>query len=312
MKDASQLDVTTGRGETVAALNRYADDQFNIRHAGASEQEILQAAKEDPDCVLVNAYAALIKLQAGEGDTAAAYLQAARTHAAMATERENLFLAAIEAWAEGDFTSAVAAHEKIANLYPLDFLSAQLCCRHKFYVHRDVAGALRVMQAVVEANADSPQAIAFLSFMLEEAGDFEAAEARGREAVALDRGVVFGQHTVAHVMEAEGRFREGIEWLEQFPDTWDDLNPSFLPHMWMHLSIFYIGVGDLDPVRDIHDNHVLAHYGEAPPAQLYAANALARAELEGADVGNRWQDLAARIAAPPYRHIDALSDVHNA
>ena len=117
-------------------------------------------------------------------------------------------MSAIDAWARGDFDAAIEAHERIADEYPADIFSVQLCCTHKFYARKDPEGALRIMQSVMPANGILAHAHGFLSFMLEEARRFEEAEASGRKAVQMDRGNVMGQHTVAHVMEAQGRFKE--------------------------------------------------------------------------------------------------------
>ena len=150
---------------------------------------------------------------------------------------------------------------------------------------------------MIDQIDDRGQAYALLSFMEEEAGLFEQAEASARAAVDLDRTLILGQHTVAHVMEAQGRDAEGVAWLERFTDTWDDLNESFHPHMWMHFGLHYLGVGDGARALALFDAEIVPRYLDRGPAQLYGANLLARAELAGFDVGDRFAKIAAHVCS---------------
>ena len=310
LKDAQSLLVTTDSTLTLTALDNFAGQQRNLREDSEEVVAVFEAAKADPTCAMANAFAGIIHIRLNAADAAKPFLEAAKEHARAATERERLFVSAIDAWARGDFDAAIEAHERIADEYPADIFSVQLCCTHKFYARKDPEGALRIMQSVMPANGTLAHAHGFLSFMLEEARRFEEAEASGRKAVQMDRGNVMGQHTVAHVMEAQGRFKEGVEWLEQFPATWDLLNESFYPHMWMHLALFYLETSSIDRVLEICDNNILGRYRHLPPAQLYAANVVARAELTGTNVGTRWQQLAGLIENPAYEATDPLTVLH--
>ena len=80
--------------------------------------------------------------------------------------------------------------------------------------------------------------------------------------------------------------------------------------MWMHLALFYLETSSIDRVLEICDNNILGRYGHLPPAQLYAANIVARAELTGTNVGKRWQQLAGLIENPAYEATDPLTVLH--
>lgn len=306
--DAQGLAVTTDDPETVADIDRLLARQANQRLDGTERVALFAAADRDP-APLPNTVAAILSIHAGEKAKAAHYLGRARV--AQATEREALFRDAASAWAEGDVDSAIARFEDIAGRWPRDMYAVRLCCTLKFYARKDADGSLALVRRVIDQIDDRGQAYALLSFMEEEAGLFEQAEASARAAVDLDRTLILGQHTVAHVMEAQGRDAEGVAWLERFTDTWDDLNESFHPHMWMHFGLHYLGVGDGARALALFDAEIVPRYLDRGPAQLYGANLLARAELAGFDVGDRFAKIAAHVDVAAHRHLDALSDLHH-
>ena len=306
--DAQGLAVTTDRPETVTAIDRLLDRQANQRLDGAERAALFAAADRDP-AALPNTIAAILSIHAGDKGRVSRYLQRAR--AAQASEREASFRDAAAAWAEGDVDTAIARFEDVAARWPRDMYAVRLCCTLKFYARKDADGSLALVRRVIDQIDDRGQAYALLSFMEEEAGLFEQAEASARAAVALDRTLILGQHTVAHVMEAQGRDAEGVAWLEQFTDTWDDLNESFHPHMWMHLGLHHLGVGDGAQALALFDEQIASRYLDGGPAQLYGANLLARAELAGFDVGDRFAKIATHIDVAAHRHLDALSDLHH-
>ena len=302
--------MTAGDPATVAAIDALMARQARQYRDAAQREAVLAAADRDAACVVAQAIAAIVLLHRGERDRAAGYLERGRAAQATASDREQRFLAAIAAWQRGEVDTMIAELETIAEHYPRDLYAVRLCCMHKFYTRKDPDGALALVRKVVPAAQDRAAMVGLLSFMEEEAKLFAEAEAHGREAVALDRTSILGQHTVAHVMEAEGRDREGVAWLRPFIDTWDDLNESFYPHMWMHLGLFHLGLGESEAVCEIIDRGCFARYADLAPAQLYGAVLMVRAELDGIDLGDRWRVLAARIEKDRYVHVDPLTDLH--
>lgn len=308
-EDAQGLDVSTDRPETVAAIDRLLDRQANQRLDGP-ERTALQAAADQDHTAMPNVIAAILSIHAADAAQAAHYL--ARAKAAPApTDREALFVTAAAAWADGDVDTAITNFETIADRWPRDMYAVRMCCTLKFYVRKDAEGALALVRRVIDQIDDRGQAYALLSFMEEEANLFADAEASARAAVDLDRNLILGQHTVAHVMEAQGRDAEGVAWLEQFTDRWDDLNESFNPHMWMHLGLHHLGTGRGDHAIKLFDDEIAPRYLDKGPAQLYGCNLLARAELAGIDVGDRFATVAAHLDLAAHRHTDPLSDLHH-
>ena len=72
-----------------------------------------------------------------------------------------------------------------------------------------------------------------------------AAEAAGRAAIAVNPADTWGVHALAHVMEMEGRQKEGIALLRGMQQHWQQA-PALAVHQWWHLTLFLIERGQLD------------------------------------------------------------------
>ena len=53
-------------------------------------------------------------------------------------------------------------------------------------------------------------------FALEEAGQYEEAEPIERGAIDINGNNIWAEHAVAHVLEMQGRRREGIDWITKY------------------------------------------------------------------------------------------------
>jgi hypothetical protein len=94
-------------------------------------------------------------------------------------------------------------------------------------------------------------------------------------------------------MLSTGRVREGVEFLGEAQRTWVDLNSFMYTHNWWHKALFHISLGDTAAVFDAYDNHVWGIEPTYSQDQVGAVSLLARMEIAGLDVGDRWQQLAA-------------------
>ena len=63
-------------------------------------------------------------------------------------------------------------------------------------------------------------------------------------------------------------------------------------HNWWHKALFHISLGDQQAVFDAYDHHVWGIEPTYSQDQVGAVSLLARMEIAGLDVGNRWQQLA--------------------
>ncbi|HXH02793.1 MAG TPA: hypothetical protein VNN09_05670 [Candidatus Competibacteraceae bacterium] len=81
------------------------------------------------------------------------------------------------------------------------------------------------------------------AFGLEECNHYAEAEQAGRRALELEPGDGWSVHAVAHVMEMQGRYEEGIEWLTSREQDWV-LDNGFAFHNWWHLALYHMERGD--------------------------------------------------------------------
>jgi hypothetical protein len=310
LKDSQELAVSTNSPETVNAINGFFEELLSV---GKDAQVILKAVEADPTCVIANAYAAAFYLFSGTGDTfaqAANFLNAAKTHLAHTNEREQLYIAAIDAWAKRDIRSAITYHEAIAEAYPRDLVSLHICQYH-YRNSGDSEGMLRIAEKVLPANRDSPYMYGMLAFGLEECHCLSEAEEAGRRATEMKHDNRWAHHAVAHVLETQGRLEDGITWMESVCDTWENSNPAFYSHLWWHTALYHLDAEDITKVLEIYDTHI---WGRARKdngrEQVNAISLLLRLELRGVDVGSRWQEIAAYLQPRLHEHILGFMDLH--
>ena len=139
-----------------------------------------------------------------------------RPHLAGVTLRERLHVQALEAWAAGDIMRACFHWEQILTDAPLDLMALKLHHTMTFYTGRS-----QVMRSVVSGVMgewdDTVPGYGCVQGMyaygLEECGAYEEAERWGRQAVERNPGDLWAIHSVAHVLEMQGRSAEGVKWL---------------------------------------------------------------------------------------------------
>ena len=69
-----------------------------------------------------------------------------------------------------------------------------------------------------------------------------------------------------------------------------------LTHNWWHLALFAIDLGLDDQALALYDQQVWGVVKAYSQDQIGAVSLLARLELAGVDVGERWQDVADHLA----------------
>jgi tetratricopeptide (TPR) repeat protein len=136
------------------------------------------------------------------------------------------------------------------------------------------------------------------SFALEECGDYARAEAAGRTAVEIDPADLWAAHAVAHVMEMQGRQREGIAWIESLTPHWQHAN-QLRHHLWWHQALYHYERREFDQVLTLYDRqfrNLTSPLTRSQPDFIIdvqnAASMLFRLERQSVDVGNRWIEIA--------------------
>ena len=255
---------------------------------------ILAAADADPDSVLANIYSGFTWMfleAAGAEDRACVYLERAHAAAGAANPREALLLRQLERWIAGDVPAVQALGETIVAEFPRDLASVKL---HQYFSFNrgDAAAMLAIAKKAEAANLDSPHLHGMLAFGYEQMHQLGKAEREARLALEIKQKEPWAQHALAHVMLSTGRVREGIAFLGEAQQTWTNLNSFMYTHNWWHKALFHISLGDSGAVFDAYDNHVWGIEPGYSQDQVGAVSLLARMEIAGLDVGNRWQQLA--------------------
>ncbi|MBW4575825.1 MAG: tetratricopeptide repeat protein [Aphanothece sp. CMT-3BRIN-NPC111] len=310
LKDSQGLAVTTKSPELIAAIDRFTEASLSY---GNDAQVIFRGIEADPTCVIANAHAAayyLTQETAKARNQAVPYLQAAQKYVTQATEREQLYVSAILAWARGEVAEAIAYHEEIADKFPRDLLSVQMGQYHYFYVGNSER-LLQIAEKVLPANQENHFLHGTIAFGLEQCHRLQEAEEVGRRAVEMNRHDPWAQHAVAHVMETQGRLDEGIAWMESFSDTWENCNSMLFTHNWWHVALYYLEKEDIQKVLTLYDTTIWGRATkESSKDQVGAISLLLRLELREVDVGSRWQELATYLRARIYEHSLPFQDLH--
>ncbi len=310
LQDAQGLDVTTNSPETIAAINRYIDQ---ILAYGKDTVAIFPGIEADPNCAIANAYAAAYYLYHESAEShhqALIYLQAAKKDKDRATEREKLYISAVEAWATGTINKAIACLEVLAEKFPHDLVAVQMGQYHYFY-RGNSEGLLGIAEKVLSANRDNHYLCGMIAFGLEQCQRYEEAEAMGRLATQMNRHNPWAHHAVAHVMEMQGRLDEGIAWMESLCDTWENCNPMLYTHNWWHITLYYLEKEEFETVLALYDTSVWGcAEKDSSQSLIDAIQVLLRLELRGVEVGNRWLEIASHLTTRIHEHILPFQDLH--
>jgi hypothetical protein len=155
---------------------------------------------------------------------------------------------------------------------------------------------LRLALAALPAAGDVPYLHGMLAFAWEQCHALAEAEAAARRAIAMRHKEPWAHHALAHVMLTQGRLHEGHDFLASVSGTWVGLNSFMVTHNWWHQALFALELDRPDEVLQLYDRQVWGVTKDYSQDQINAVSLLARLELAGVDVGDRWQDLAAWLA----------------
>jgi tetratricopeptide (TPR) repeat protein len=291
------------RGNPVSYASQDAIDRFDQvcdkLHAYQADPvgEVDAILAEHPDFALAHAFRAGAFATATDKvfeDEALKSLRAAEALAPKANERERLHIAACRAWLDGEWERGVESWGKASVAYPRDLLALQYAHVGDFFLGYSHMLRDRVARALPHWNRNVP-GYGFIegmyAFGLEESGEYEQAEERGREAIALNKQDGWAVHAVAHVMEMQGRAKEGAQFLAAGADHWAP-GSMFAFHLWWHKALFHIDANEVATALKLYDENIAAGgFGQA--LELLDGSALLwRLQLNGHNVGDRWKELA--------------------
>ena len=286
--------------QTAAALDSWnAMTRAFLAHGAATPHHLGAVLQAEPGFVMGHAARGLFSLMMGRAelvqvaqDAAVAARRAlAEGHA---TAREQDWLNALDQWLAGRPSGAIAAMEEALLRNPQDTLSAKVSHGIRFILG-DSQGMRRSVERVLGAHGPDHPLRGYLmgchAFTLEETGDYAAAEQAGRRGLTFAPDDAWGLHAVAHVHDMRAEPDAGIALIESHASAWDQAN-NFRYHVWWHKALLHLDRGELDVALSLYDSQIRAYKTDDYRDIANATSLLMRLELEGLDVGSRWEELA--------------------
>ncbi len=311
--DCRGLAITAGGREAVDAYERAIDAYARI--SPAIGERVKETMKLDPFMVMANVlkgYFMLLMARADKVDLARKLLEKAKVGVAGVTPREKLHVAALEKWVARDAEGACSIWEQILLEYPRDFVALRLSHYTHFYTgdaRRMRDSTARVMPCWDESVPHYSHLLGMRAFGLEETGAYAAAEKFGRRAIELDPDDIWATHAVTHVMEMQDRHEDGLRWLESLRDYWSQAN-NFQIHLWWHEALLRLDCRDPLDVLAFYDASVHVPDTDESLDMCNFAALLQRLEIQGVDVGDRWNAVAERAAGRAEEGLLVFIDLH--
>lgn len=291
----SALNYTVGTPSSIEAFHEILMLYFGSKNTVMPNLESLIA--RDPEMPMAHLFRGYLLKMASDprfGDVAKLSLRTANKLPQNA--REQLHGAALEAWFDGNTVTAVAHLEQLLLQFPTDTLALKIAHHLHFYSGNAEQMRLSIARVVNDYQPDHPFygfVIGMHSFGLEESGEYGDAEKLGRLAVEINPDDQWAAHAVAHVMQMQSRFADGVNWTNDVLPTWQDSN-NFIFHVYWHQALFQLGQNNLDAALEVYDRYLTAPLRDDFYLDVCnAASLLWRIEMLGGNVGNRWQALQA-------------------
>jgi len=311
-------------GDRISVANDAARLAWNdtlealMAHAAATPDHLARTLSADPDFALAHAAKGVMLLSLARAELvtpARDCLAKARAAALLRpiTRRETMVIEALALWLDDAPRRAAERLEKILLAHPFDVLALKLSHGLRFMLG-DQADMLATLRRFAPGFGETHPLAGFVhgchAFALEERGFYAEAERAGRHAVALSPRDAWGRHAVAHVLEMTGRVEEGIAWLGDGHSVAHANNLRF--HIFWHLALFRLERGETGEALRLYDEEIRAEPTDDYRDIANGASLLARLEYAGVDVGQRWDELAAKAERRVHDGRLVFADLHYA
>ncbi|HBK91686.1 MAG TPA: tetratricopeptide repeat-containing protein [Parvularcula sp.] len=308
-KDRFGLSIASACADAASGYDAYVREFLSY---GSKLRDLFAVVDACPDAPLLNAHAAALHLafEGAEGWAhAQPYIDRMRTAAGAGGERERIFCAAVEAWAARDYWKARDLLDALTVRWPADLCAIKWGQYHAFNLG-DQAALLRFGERARIVFENEPYANGLYAFALEQNHRLDEAEETGHRACELAIDDAWAHHAVAHVMETQGRAKDGARWLNHCSHTWEKKGVFIRDHNWWHAGLFQIALGREDLALKIYDERLWGAWPEFPQEQIGAVSMLWRLEMRGLDVGDRWKPVVAQVRRRAGEHILPFHDLH--
>jgi tetratricopeptide (TPR) repeat protein len=313
LKDRRGLEVSTRNSRSLDRFEKALD--LTTSYFVDPLAEIDAVIADDPACAIAHCLRAGLAVMSSERGALPLIDESVKViedPATGANDRERRHAAAARTWATGDFRRAKALYDAIVVDYPRDQLAVQIAHLGDFFLGQSTMLRDRMAQVLPHWDASIPgygYLLGMHSFGLEETGLYERAEDTGRRALELNRRDPWAVHAVAHVMEMQGRLRDGIDWLGSRVEDWS-IDNGLAFHNWWHLAVHHLDFAEYDRVLELYDTRIRPQQTTVALQMIDASAMLWRLTLRGVDVGARWQPLADAWAPIANEGFYAFNDTH--
>lgn len=201
---------------------------------------------------------------------------------------------AARAWLDGDPAGAADLYSAILVDQPHDVLALAVAHALNFHLGRRRMMRDRIAKVLLRWAAEVPgyaSVLAMYAFALEENGQYRRAEKIARRALALDPGHPGAIHAVVHVMEMQGRFRDGLAFLAATESEWGEAT-GLSVHLAWHRALFHLDANDPKAALAVYDARIATTDSSDVSALADGSALLWRLQLQNVEVSERWRLLA--------------------
>ncbi|MDF1726497.1 MAG: tetratricopeptide repeat protein [Sulfitobacter sp.] len=313
--DICNAPVSLPAGQALTAWNEMI--RAYLAHKPSTPQHLGATLSAAPDFAMGHAARGLFSLLMGRAEmwqvaeTARDTARTAAKHSDIGP-RERGWIKALEAWLDDRPSAAVEALEEVLTRFPQDSLTAKTGHAIRFILG-DTAGMRRSIERILPAHGPDHPLRGYMlgchAFTLEETGDYAAAERTGLAGLQAAPDEAWGLHAVAHVHDMRSEPDAGITLIEANRSAWEGSN-NFRYHVWWHKALLHLDRGERDVALALYDSQIRADKTDDYRDIANATSLLMRLELEGVQVGDRWEELGALAESRTSDGCLVFADLH--
>lgn len=270
-----------------------------LAHSAATPTHLAAVLTAEPDFAMGHAVKGLFYMMLGRRElvqTAQEALITAKTSLQQtpASARELQFVTALSHSRNGKTRAARACMETVLRTNPQDALALKISHALGF-VMGDASGMRHSIESALPHYTEDHAAYGYVmgcyAFALEETGEYGRAQQAGLKGLNFAKDDAWGLHAVAHVFDMTGNAKAGLDWLSGREDAWSHCN-NFRYHVWWHKALMHLDQGNVAQVLALYDTEIRKDKTDDYRDISNATSLLSRLELDGVNVGHRWEELA--------------------
>ncbi|CAN2391358.1 tetratricopeptide repeat [Pristimantis euphronides] len=230
------------------------------------------------------------------------------------TEREKIHVTALQTFAKGNIPAAAEMWDQILQDHPLDLLAIKLAHDSYFYLGQQTQMRDSIARILPYWTASTPLSSyvkGMYSFGLLKTNFYDQALKVASEALAVDPKDCWSVPTVAHVHEMKADIEEGLSFMKQTENNWKEGN-MLACHVYWHWALYLIEKGEYEAALTLYDKYI-APICIASGSMLDIvdnSSLLHRLQMEGVDVGKRWDNIVQVTKKHSKAHILIFNDLH--